>query len=259
MAPVKFECSNGVGRIIFDRPQALNAIDVATAECLLDHCRKLTSLQGLRVVTLSGTGRSFMAGGDLAAFDQASDPGALACLIIEPLNEALGLLAALPLPVIGSVHGAVSGAGMSIAMGCDLTLAAADARFCLAYIGIGASLDAGASWHLLRQLGLQRAMQLALLNEVLGAEEAQRLGLIAKAVPAPRLEAETAALAMRLANGPSFAYGQIKALLRGAAQRSLDEQMMVEKLAFQACAQTTDFREGIAAFFGKRKAQFTGA
>jgi 2-(1,2-epoxy-1,2-dihydrophenyl)acetyl-CoA isomerase len=256
--PVRLEIAEGIARIVFDRPESLNAINVETAECFLALCQQLQARKDVRVIVLSGAGRAFMAGGDLAAFHSSDDPAQLASAIIQPLHRALALLEQLPQPVIGSVHGAVTGAGMSLALGCDLTIAADDARFCLAYLGIATSLDGGGSWHLLRQVGLQRAMQMALLNTVLSAEQALQLGLIARVVPAAELQTQTHELALRLASGPSFAYGQVKRLLRQAGTHTLQEQLDAEHEAFRACAGTADFREGIAAFFAKRKAEFIG-
>ncbi|MCL6692357.1 enoyl-CoA hydratase-related protein [Pseudomonas sp. R3.Fl] len=256
--PVRLEVEAGIAEVIFDRPEALNAIDVDSARCLLALCEELRERTDVRVIVLSGTGRAFMAGGDLAAFHAAADPVQLASEIIEPLHQALALLATFPQPVLGSVQGAVSGAGMSIALGCDLTIAAADARFCLAYSGIATCLDAGGSWHLVRQVGLQRAMRMALLNEVLSAERALQLGLVAQVVAQDDLVVETRKLAQRLAVGPGFAYGEIKRLLRGASSRTLEQQLDAEHEAFRACAGSGDFREGIAAFFAKRRALFRG-
>jgi 2-(1,2-epoxy-1,2-dihydrophenyl)acetyl-CoA isomerase len=256
--PVRLDIAEGIARIVFDRPESLNAINVETSECFLALCQQLQAREDARVIVLSGAGRAFMAGGDLAAFHSADDPAQLASAIIQPLHRALALLEQMPQPVIGSVHGPVSGAGMSLALGCDMTVAAADARFCLAYLGIATSLDGGGSWHLLRQVGLQRAMEMALLNTVLSAEQALQLGLIARVVPAAKLEAETRCLALQLAAGPSFAFGQVKRLLRQAGNRTLKDQLDAEHEAFRACAGTDDFREGIAAFFAKRKAAFTG-
>lgn len=256
-APVRMEVVKGIAKIVFDRPQALNAINIESAQAFLTLCEQLPTRDDLRVIILSGAGRAFMAGGDLAAFHSSDDPAQLASAIIEPLHRALTLLSELPQPVIASVHGPVSGAGMSIALGCDMTIAAADTRFCLAYSNIATSIDGGGSWHLLRQLGLQRSMEMALLNTVLSAEEALKLGLITRVVSAGQLEAETACLALQLASGPTFAYGQIKRLLRQAGTSTLAQQLSAEHESFRACASTRDFREGIAAFFAKRKAVFT--
>ncbi|MGQ7863992.1 enoyl-CoA hydratase/isomerase family protein [Pseudomonas sp. 32A] len=253
-APVRLDITRGIANLTFDRPEALNAINVEMAQTLLVLCEQLQGREEVRVIVLSGAGRAFMAGGDLAAFDASDAPAELASAIIEPLHAALRLLAHMPQVVIGSVHGPVSGAGMSLALGCDLTIAASNTRFCLAYSDIATSPDGGGSWHLLRQLGRQRALQLALCNSVLSANEALALGLIASVVSAGSLHEDTQCLARKLACGPTFAYGQIKHLLRQAADHTLEQQLEAEHQAFRACAGTADFREGVAAFFAKRKA-----
>ncbi|WP_296257819.1 MULTISPECIES: enoyl-CoA hydratase/isomerase family protein [unclassified Pseudomonas] len=256
-APVRLDITRGIATLTFDRPEALNAINVEMAQTLLALCEQVQGREDVRVIVLSGAGRAFMAGGDLAAFAASDAPAHVASAIIEPLHAALRLLAQLPQVVIGSVHGPVSGAGMSLALGCDLTVAASNTRFCLAYSAIATSLDGGGSWHLLRQLGRQRALRLALCNSVLSANEALALGLIAHVVPVGSLHEDTLCLARKLASGPTFAYGQIKHLLRQAASHTLEEQLDAEHRAFRACAETADFREGVAAFFAKRQAVYT--
>ncbi len=254
--PITLTIEHGVARVEFNRPEALNAINVALAQRLLEICQQLQARADVRVIVLAGAGRAFMAGGDLAAFRDSAQPAVLAAAIIEPLHQALALLARMPQIVLGSVHGAVSGAGMSMALGCDLTLAADNARFCLAYSAIAASLDGGGSWHLARQVGLQRAMRLALLNEPLSAAQALELGLVAEVLPAAQLPERTDQLARQLASGPAGANAAIKRLLRQAGDRSLTEQLDDEQRAFVTCAASEDFREGITAFFARRKPQF---
>ena len=257
-APVRLDIDEGVARLRFCRPEAMNAINVETSEALLACCQSLQERSDVRVVVMSGEGRAFMAGGDLEAFHQASQPEVVASAIIRPLNEALSILAQLPMPVIGCVQGVAAGAGFSLAIGCDLTVCAEGTRFCLAYLGIAASIDAGGSWHLVRRIGLQRAMDLALSNRTMGADEALALGLVARVVPADCLEAETSALARQLAHGPSVAIAQVKRLLRSSESRGLDAQLAAEHDAFHACSQTADFFEGIDAFFNKRPPAFRG-
>lgn len=261
-APLLFERDGAIAHLRFNRPAALNAIDRAMAQSLLDACRELADCgtDRLRLVVLSGEGKAFMAGGDLASFhaDLAAAPQTAAA-IIEPLHQALAILAALPQPVLGSLHGAVAGAGVSLALACDLCIAADDTVFNLAYTRIGASPDGSASWSLPRVVGLRKAMELLLLSEAVDATEAQRLGLVNRVAPRARLEQETAALAARLAGGPTFAYGQAKHLLRASLGNGLLAQMQAEQQAFCACAGSADFAEGLQAFFGKRRAVFSGA
>lgn len=258
-SPILFSQDQGVARIRFNRPASLNAIDERMAQEFLRLCRVIRANGEARVVVLSGEGRSFMAGGDLSRF-HADIPRAAetATAIIEPLHEALSILAELRQPVIASLHGAVAGAGVSVALACDLAIAASDARFNLAYAAIGASPDGSSSWSLPRVVGLRKATEIAMLADSFNAEEALRLGIVNRVVQASALVAETEALAQRIANGPTVAYSKIKQLMRASFGRSLNEQMQAEEQAFRACAGTADFAEGIGAFFDKRKPRFQG-
>lgn len=257
--PVLLEIDGPVAKVRFNRPDAMNAINVAMAQAFLSACLSIAEQPEIRVVVVSGEGPCFMAGGDIACFHQdlkrAPDT---ARAIIDPLNEALSILAGLAQPVIASVHGAVAGAGVSLMLACDLAIAAENARFNLAYARIGASLDGSGSWSLPRVVGLRKAMELALLSETLDSTAAHSLGLVNRVVPAQTLHAETDALAQRLAAGPTMAYGRIKHLLRTASSNGLEEQMAAERAAFCAGASDRDFREGIGAFFQKRSPIFVG-
>jgi len=257
--PILCTLEGGIARIRFNRPAALNAIDVAMAEQLRATVRTLQSGGSLRVVVLSGEGKAFMAGGDLRAFHaDLGHADATARAIIEPLHEALELLAAGDAPVIACLHGAVAGAGMSLALGADLALAADNVKFNSAYARIGANLDGGGSWTLPRVVGLRRAMAIALLAETMDAAAALELGLVNRVVDVDRLEAETQALALRLAQGPTHAYGRIRQLLRNACQQDFASQLAAERDAFVQGALTHDFAEGVSAFFEKRPPLYTG-
>jgi 2-(1,2-epoxy-1,2-dihydrophenyl)acetyl-CoA isomerase len=258
--PVKFVRDGAIGRVILNRPEVLNALDESMALALRAVCRELQSSAGLRVVVLSGEGRSFMAGGDLARF-QADMPNAprTAVALIQPLNDALAILAALPQPVLASVQGPLAGAGVSLMLGCDLALAADTATFNLAYARVGASLDGSSSWTLPRVVGLRKSLELALLAETVDATEALRLGLVNRVVPAAELAERTEELAQRLAAGPTVAYGNIKQLLRAAGTSTLQEQMDRERDLFSRGTRSGDFQEGVQAFFNRRPAAFTGS
>jgi len=248
--------SDGIARLRFNRPQQLNAIDVAMAEAFAAACRDIAADASVRVVVLSGEGRGFGAGGDLAAFQ--TDPGAAALAIIGPMHEGVKLLTALDAPVIASLHGVVAGGSMSLALACDLAIAADDTTFNLAYVNVAASCDLSGSYSLPRIVGLRNAMQIALLGETLGAEEALRLGLVNRVVPADQLAAETDRLAERLAHGPTRALGRMKKLMRASLDNPLAAQLDLEAEAFHASTQTRDFGEALDAFFGKRTPRFEG-
>ncbi|MGQ9367842.1 enoyl-CoA hydratase/isomerase family protein [Azospirillum sp. ST 5-10] len=257
--PVLLDRAGAVAWLRLNRPQVLNAIDEETAHAFLEACHAVAGDPAVRAVVIAGQGRAFMAGGDLARFRADPDRAAeTAGAIIGPLHTALEVLAALPAPVLASVHGAVAGAGMSVALAADLCIAADDARFTLAYARIGATPDGSGTYWLPRLVGLRKAMELALLAETIDAAEALRLGLVNRVVAAAALEAETRALAERLASGPTAAFGRIKRLLHRSATASLADQLAAEEESFRASAATDDFREGVGAFFDKRSPTFHG-
>lgn len=257
---ILFTHENGIARIRLNRPSVLNALDAPMADAILAACKALQSMDGIRVVVLSGEGRSFMAGGDLARFHaDMPQAGQTAMHIIGPLHEALTILAALPQPVLASLHGPVAGAGVSIALACDLAIAAADTTFNLAYARVGTSPDGSSSWTLPRIVGLRKALEIALLSETIDADEALRLGLINRLVSGEALATQTEEMAQRLASGPTFAYGQIKRLMRNSFAHSMQQQMDGERDAFVSCTGSEDFQEGVAAFFQRRPPIFRGS
>jgi 2-(1,2-epoxy-1,2-dihydrophenyl)acetyl-CoA isomerase len=245
-----------IARLRFNRPQALNAVDVPMARAFLAATRTLAADPGVRAVVLSGAGRGFMAGGDLATL--RADPMQGAADLIGPLHEGLAVLADMDAPLIAQVHGVAAGAGLSLMLQADFVLAAEGTRFNLAYVNIGTSCDVGASWALPRLVGLRQALEIALLGDTLSAADAQRLGLVNRVLPAAELEAEVEKLAQRLAQGPTRALGQMRRLMRGSFDHSLAQQLDAEAEAFRRCAQTQDFRAGLDAFFAKQPARFGG-
>lgn len=257
--PVLLRNDGAIAHIRFNRPQVLNALNAECAYALLAACKAIAADSNNRVVVLSGEGRAFMSGGDIGSFSKAmGENGEFFRELIGIFHEALEILANLPRPVLASLNGAVAGAGLSVAMIADLAIAADDAKFTLAYSRLGTSPDGSSSWSLPRVVGLRKALEIALLSDVFDAQEALRLGLVNKVVRAAALEEETGRLAARLAAGPTFAYGQIKQLLRQSHLNTLHDQLAKEGDAFVACSKTKDFAEGVAAFNAKRAANFSG-
>ncbi len=255
-APVLITRDGAVATLQMNRPAAFNALDAHTAEAFHAACRALATDASVRAVVVCGAGRSFGVGGDLAAM--RGNASVVAPQLIDGLHGGLKLLAAMNAPVIASLQGAVAGGSMSLALGCDLAIAADNASFNLAYTRVGASCDGSSSWALPRLVGLRRAMEIALLSEGFDAAEALRLGLVNRVVPAADLQAETAKLAQRLAAGPTLAYGRVKRLLRQSLDRDFAGQLDAEAEAFVAGTRTRDFHEGLEAFFAKRPAVFDG-
>lgn len=257
--PVLLDVDGGIARIRFNRPHVLNALDEHAILAFKRAVDAVADQRGVRVVVLSGEGRAFLAGGDVARFHEAG-PEAPEVVrdLIDPFHEALLTLSRLRAPVIASVQGAAAGGGLSVALAADLLIAADDAKFSMAYARIGTSPDGGSTWNLPRLVGLRKAMELALLSPTLDAQEALRLGIANMVVPAARLQSETDALAQRIAGGATAAFGRIKALLRASFENSLPEQLDDERTAFIASASTRDFAEGAAAFVAKRVPTFEG-
>jgi 2-(1,2-epoxy-1,2-dihydrophenyl)acetyl-CoA isomerase len=255
-APLLVERRGAIVHLCFNRPHALNAVDVPMAGALLEALRALVDDTSVRAVVLRGAGKGFMAGGDLATL--RSDPVQGAADLLGPLNEALELMAKLNAPIIAQVHGVAAGAGLSLMLQADFVIAAQGTRFNLAYINLGTSCDVGASWALPRLVGMRKALEIALLGDTLTCSDAERLGLINRVVSPDQIDAEVSLLADRLASGPTLAYGAMKRLMWSTFENDLPAQLAHEAAAFARCAGTRDFRIGIESFYGKYPAQFSG-
>ncbi len=255
-APVTLTREGAVARLRFNRPQQLNAVNVPTAHAFLACCREIAASSDIRAVILSGAGDAFGAGGDLN--ELKADPAGAAPGLIGPVHEAVKLMARIDAPFIASVHGVVAGGSLSLAMACDLVIAAEGTKFNLAYVKIGATCDGSASWSLPRLVGTRNAMAIALLGDTFDASEAHRLGMVNQVVPPSLLADTTQGIAQRLADGPTLAIGRMKRLIRGAFERDLDAQLDLEQQEFVANARSDDFRGAIDAFLNKRKPRFHG-
>ncbi|SOD96307.1 Enoyl-CoA hydratase [Caenispirillum bisanense] len=257
--PVLLARQGPIARIRFNRPAALNALDEATAVAFRDACRAVAADRSVRCVLVEGEGRAFMAGGDIGRFGGTPDESAAAVSdIILPLHDGLLTLRRQDAPVVAALQGAVAGAGMSLALACDLAIAAEDARFVFAYTAIGTTPDGSGSFFLPRLVGLRRAMEIALLGEPINAARALELGLVSQVVPTVDLESAALALAERLAAGPTAAYGRVRRLYERSFGATLADQLEAEREAFMASTRTRDFAEGCRAFTEKRRPQFHG-
>ena len=259
--PVTVERNDAVATLTLNRPESLNALDFAMMEALVARTAALAADDGVRVVVVRGAGRHFMAGGDLRSFatllDQAPDARRERFQrMIETLHAAIEHLHRMPAIVVAQVQGAVAGFGLSLLCACDLAVAADDAYFTTAYRHIALTPDGGGTWALPRIVGLRKAMEMLLLSERFDAQEALRLGLVNRVVPATELDNAVAALARSLADGPRVALANAKRLARASLDRSLSEQLQAEAVSFARCAATADFAEGIRAFLEKRPARF---
>ncbi len=254
----EFDAATGIGRLTLNRPEVLNALDLATARALLAAVRGLTATPGLRVIVLSGAGRAFAAGGDVASFTANGVEAAPAVIndLLDALNPAILALRQHPAPIITAVRGAAAGAGLSLAISGDLVLAEERARFVVAYDRLGTSPDCGMSWFLPRRVGRGLAFEMMLTGRSLTAPEALAVRLVDRTAPEADFPALVDELAARVAAGPTQAYGQMKALLDGGLD--LAGHLEAERQGFISCTGTADFAEGVAAFIAKRPPAFAG-
>ena len=250
--------------LTLNRPGALNALNTDMTLALSEATSALEADESVRCVVLWGAGEHFMAGGDIKQFHQGLEDPPLARRqmferMIGEVHASVIRLRRMPKPVVASVRGAVAGFGLSLMNACDLAVAADNAYFTLAYCHIGTTPDGSGTYGLPRLVGLKQAMEIALLGDRFDAARALSLGLVNGVVPAADLEAETLALARRLAKGPTLAYGRTKRLVNESLNRTLTEQLLAEQDCFTASAMTADFAEGVRAFVEKRKPHFRGA
>lgn len=256
-ATLLHETRGGVLTLTLNRPEAGNAIDLELARELMLAAIQCDEDQSVRCVVLTGSGKLFCAGGDIAAFAAA---GARTPALIKEmtayLHSAISRFARMEKPLVTAVNGAAAGAGFSLAILGDIAISSADASFTLAYRSIGLSPDGGATWLLPRLVGLRRAQELALTGQRLTAAEAAALGLITRTVAASELGTEAASLAAQLAAGPTMAQGRTKNLLASSFSTTLETQLEHEARAIAACAGEGEAREGLAAFLAKRKPNF---
>lgn len=252
---IDFEVRDHIARLALNRPDTGNAADLLLVRELLQITTAISEDPSIRVVLLTGAGRNFCVGGDLKSFSEEADLGAHLAEVTSCLHSAVSLLAHLPAPVIAAVQGSAAGAGMSIACGADLLLMASSARLIFAYSRVGLTPDGGGSWYLPRLVGMRRALDIALTNRVISAQEALEWGLVTRVVPDDQLSAEAEALALTLAQGSRAALADAKRLLRGSLANDLETQLALETQALSANAEI-DGREGIDAFITKRAPRF---
>lgn len=247
--------AGGVGTITFNRPTLMNALNSRMRAELLHALQDLPAR--VRVVVLTGAGRAFCAGQDLA--DGASlDDLDMERTLREEYEPMLRAIYDCPLPVIAAVNGAAAGAGANLALAADVVIATRSAVFLQAFSRIGLIPDAGGTFFLPRQVGFARAMGQALFAEPVSADEAAGMGMIWASVPDDAFEAEWQRRAAQLAQGPTQAYGAIKRAMRQSLDNTLDQQLALEAAEQGECGHSRDFREGVMAFLEKRPARFEG-
>lgn len=261
--PVLVSVQRNVATVTLNRPEVLNALDLPSGEALVRAMEMCRDDDRVRAMILTGAGRGFCAGGDVKAMWQGlrtgKDPATFFRDLTVPLHRLILDLRNMEKPIVAAINGPAGGAGMSLAAACDLRLAAETATFRQAYTSIGLTPDGGWTALIPQIIGPAKAMELLLLDPVLDARQALALGLVHEVVPGANLAERANAVAARLAQGPSMAFGGAKALLNAALFPNLEAQIERERQRIILQGGTADFREGVAAFVEKRAPRFRGA
>jgi 2-(1,2-epoxy-1,2-dihydrophenyl)acetyl-CoA isomerase len=254
---VLFKVQNGVAHITLNRPEAANTINEGMGKDLMEAVTHCYDDPTIRAVLISGAGSLFSGGGDLKAFASAGQR--LPSLVREVttyLHAAISRLTRMNAPVVAAIHGAAAGAGLSLAMACDIVIAAESSRFTVAYTQAGLTPDGGLTYFLPRMVGIRRALELTLTNRIFSAKEAAEWGIVTQVVPDKELLQEAMTLASRLAAGPTEAFGVSKRLLHSGGSETLETQMESESQGLAKSAGSEDATEGIRAFLEKRSPRF---
>jgi 2-(1,2-epoxy-1,2-dihydrophenyl)acetyl-CoA isomerase len=257
---VQVQRRGAVTTIVLDRPQAMNAVDTELGDELLAALREAASDDAVRAVVLTGNGRAFSSGADLRAGFETTESGhpAVQKALLERFHPIILTIRAMPKPVVAAVNGAAAGIGCSFALACDLIVAAESSYFLLAFVNVGLVADGGSSLLIPERVGFARAAEMAMLGERVGAPKALEWGLINRVVSDETLDSEVAALADRLAKGPTRSYAGTKRQLNAWQFARIEAQLELEAGIQQEMAESRDFVEGVTAFVEKREARFEG-
>ncbi len=260
---VLYEKSGTIGRIIMNRPDEANALDLQSTKDLYAASLAAAADPEIRAVLVEARGAMFCAGGDLKHFTSfRNDRVALGAEILQMttyLHGAISHLNRMAAPVVCKIQGTAAGGGLSFALSCDLVFAARSVKFAVAYTAAGLAPDGSSTFFLPRLVGLRRARELMLTNRRFTAEEALAMNMIDRVCDDDQLDAEVAAQVERFANGPTQAYGAVKRLLLASVGGTLESQMDLESRAIAEAATSADGIEGVMAFADKRAPSFTGA
>ena len=253
---------DGVATLTLNRPERLNAMSGEMLDAMLEALPRLADDADVGVIVLTGAGRGFCAGGDVKAMAEGREFGGTTleekAQALRSQMEVSRWLHELPKPTIAMVRGAAAGAGLSLAMACDLRIAGDSARFATAFARVGYSGDFGGSWFLTQLVGTAKAHELYYTANILDAQQALALNLVNRVVPDAQLEEQTQALAARLARGPRVALRYMKRNMNAAETASLKEMLDLEAWHHTRTGMTEDHREAARAFVDKREPHFKG-
>jgi 2-(1,2-epoxy-1,2-dihydrophenyl)acetyl-CoA isomerase len=248
---------SSIAIIRLNRPEALNALNPQLAEDFVSVVNELKEKPGLRAVVITGNGKAFSAGGDLAAFKAAVDAGQFLQALAGEFHNGINTLRNLDAPCVAAIHGACFGVGLSLACACDLRIAVETAKFSVAFTGVGLSPDSGLPYFLPKIVGLGVATELAFLNPVIDAGRAKEIHLVNLVTTRDVVE-ESLDMARKLAAMPTRALGLVKQLYNTSYSLDLEQHLEMQVQCLGKSAATEDFREGCAAFFERRKPHFKG-
>ncbi|WP_018131317.1 enoyl-CoA hydratase/isomerase family protein [Effusibacillus pohliae] len=255
---VNYRVENRIATIQICVPQKMNALNLAVHRDLYAAFSAANEDADVRCIVLTGEGRAFSAGADLSEFDGTIEKPDYASYLKDTYNNLLRLMMQIKKPILAAVNGAAAGAGLSLALACDFRVASQDAKLSLAFIKIGLIPDAGACFFMPRLVGLGKAMELAALGSAITAEEAEKIGLVNKVLPAGRFAEGVAEFAGQLADLPTLAFGKMKEIMYKSMENDLDTVLRWEEEGQNFAGATLDHREGVMAFLEKRKPTFKG-
>ncbi|MEY3368051.1 MAG: hypothetical protein RI973_1206 [Bacteroidota bacterium] len=258
MQHVMFDLQGQIAVLTLNRPSVYNAFNREMAlelQQALDNCAENASV---RSVLLTGSGKAFCAGQDLQEIKDPSAAPSFRTILGEHYNPIISRITSLPKPVVAAVNGVAAGAGANIALACDIVVATASASFIQAFSKIGLVPDSGGTFFLPRLVGMQKAAALMMLGDRVSAEEAERIGMIYKVYPDAEFQASAMALAQVLAQMPTKALALTKQLLQASMDNPLAAQLAEEDRCQAEAGASRDYKEGLAAFLGKRAPVFTG-
>jgi 2-(1,2-epoxy-1,2-dihydrophenyl)acetyl-CoA isomerase len=261
MPEIIVERRGPVALLTLNRPDVLNALSVSMAKALTESLEEMSAREDVRAIVVTGAGRAFSSGGDIAFMKGVVDKGGRFEDFQPLVAGGPGVVRAIthaPKPVLAAVNGVAAGGGMSLALACDVRWAADGARFAQSFVRIGLHPDWGALYTLPRLVGVSRALELMWTGDMVSATDAERMGLVSRVLPADRLLPEILDYADRLARGPAVAIAEIKHSMRDALHHTLEESLARELAAQERCWGTGDAKEGFRAFLEKRDPKFEG-
>lgn len=257
---IDYSVSEGVATLCLNRPQSLNSFTVEMHAELKAALKEIRNDKAVRCVLFTGAGKGFCAGQDLndRTVSAGQGPVDLGESVEKNYNPLIRSITSLEKPVICAVNGVAAGAGVSLALACDIVLAARSVKFVMAFSKIGVIPDSGSTWHLPRAIGLPRALGLALTGDKITAEQAQQWGMIWQVIDDEQLMDEARQMAEHFATQPTKGLALIKRALRQSMGNSLEQQLELEKDFMRLAGRTADYAEGVAAFIEKRAPHFKG-